>query len=163
MLLTESLFASLILWSACVLFIAGAVSDLGWRRVPNVIPVLLAGLFVVYAAIGEIRPSGALWSHVAVGLVVLVVGFALYASGRFGAGDAKLAAVAGLWIGPAELSFFLFGIAAGALTLCLFSLLPFAAARRWRKALPFAIAIVPPTVIVMIPRALSHDLWSALS
>lgn len=155
---SEFWFAGLVEWSACALFLAGAISDLRWRRVPNTIPVLLIGLFAVHAAMGQIRPPGALWAHLAIGLVLLVAGFALYSTGRFGAGDAKLIAVAGLWIGPADLSFFLFGIAMGAFTLCLFALLPLDIARRWRAALPFAVAIVPPTVAVMIPRALSHDM-----
>ena len=152
----------LVEWGACALFIAGAITDLRWRRVPNTIPVLLIALFAIHAAIGQIRPSGALWAHLAIGLILLCIGFALYTSGRFGAGDAKLIAVAGLWVGPADLSFFLFGIAAGAFALCLFSLLPIAPARRWRSALPFAVAIVPPVVVVMVPRALSQDVQYGL-
>ena len=147
---------------ACALFIAGAITDLRWRRVPNTIPVLLIGLFALHAAIGQIRPPGALWTHLAIGLILLCAGFALYSSGRFGAGDAKLIAVAGLWVGPADLSFFLFGIAIGAFTLCAFAVLPLSAARRWRPALPFAVAIVPPTVAVLIPRILSQPLEYSL-
>lgn len=162
MLSVEWSLAWLVEWSACALFIVGAVSDLRWRRVPNAVPVLLVGLFAVHAVIGPNWPPGTLWAHLAIGLILLVAGFALYSSGRFGAGDAKLIAVAGLWVGPADLSFFLFGIAAGALCLCLFALLPLASARRWRSALPFAVAIVPPTVAVMIPRALSHDVYYPL-
>lgn len=154
---TEMSIAWIVEWGACALFLAGAVSDLHWRRVPNTIPALLIGLFVVHAALGQIRPPETIWAHLAIGLVLLAAGFGLYSSGRFGAGDAKLIAVAGLWVGPTDLSFFLFGIAAGAFTLCLFALFPFAAARRWRSGLPFAVAIVPPTVAVIIPRALSHN------
>ena len=159
---TGSSLVWLVEWGACALFIAGAITDLRWRRVPNTIPVLLIGLFAIHAAIGQIRPPDALWAHLAIGMVLLAAGFALYSSGRFGAGDAKLIAVAGLWIGPADLSFFLFGIAAGAFALCLVSLLPLAPARRWREALPFAVAIVPPVVAVMVPRALSNGLQFSL-
>ncbi|MDE0058709.1 MAG: prepilin peptidase [Defluviicoccus sp.] len=148
----------LVEWGACALFIAGAITDLRWRRVPNTIPVLLIGLFALHAAIGQVRPSGALWTHLAIGLILLCLGFALYLTGRFGAGDAKLIAVAGLWVGPVDLSLFLFGIALGAFTLCGFALLPLPVARRWRSALPFAVAIVPPTVAVLIPRTLSQHL-----
>ena len=155
---TESSFVWLLQAGACALFLAAAVSDIAWRQIPNAIPALLLGLFAVHAAAGQVQPPDALWAHLAIGLVLLVAGFALYSSGRFGAGDAKLAAVAGLWVGPVELSFFLFGIAAGAFTLCLFALLPLASTRRWRSALPFAVAIVPPALAVMIPRALSHNL-----
>ncbi len=152
----------LVEWGACALFIAGAITDLRWRKVPNTIPALLIGLFALHAAVGQIRPPGALWTHLAIGLILLCAGFALYSSGRFGAGDAKLIAVAGLWVGPNDLAIFLFGIALGAFTLCAFALMPFPAARRWRSTLPFAVAIVPPTVAVMIPRTLSQDLQYSL-
>ena len=158
----ELSFAGLVEWTACALFLAGAVCDLHWRKVPNTIPVLLIGLFALHAAVAQARPPGTLWTHLAIGLILLAAGFALYSSGRFGAGDAKLVAVAGLWIGPADLSFFLFGIAAGAFVLCLFAVLPLASARRWRQALPFAVAIVPPTVAVMVSRALAHDVHQNL-
>ena len=160
---TESLFAWLLQWGACALFIAGAVSDMGWRRVPNTITALLVGLFAVYAATGQIQPLEALWAHLAIGLILLAAGFALYSSGKFGAGDAKLIAVAGLWVGPSELGFFLFGMAAGAFTLCLFSLLPIGSMRRWRSALPFAVAIVPPALAVLVARALSNGLQHPLT
>ena len=145
-------------WIACGLFAAAAVTDLRRRRIPNAVPLLLLGLFAVHAAVGEGRAPGPLWAHAAVGAALLVAGVALYSSGRFGAGDAKLMAAAGLWIGPADLSLFLLGLAAGAFALSMFALLPFAAARRSRSELPFALAIVPPTVAIMIPRALSHDI-----
>ena len=145
-------------WIACGLFAAAVVTDLRRRRIPNAVPLLLLGLFAVHAAAGEGRSPGPLWAHAAVGAVLLAAGVALYSSGRFGAGDAKLMAVAGLWIGPADLSFFLLGLAACAFALSAFALLPLAAARRTRSELPFALAIVPPTVAVMIPRALSHDI-----
>ena len=148
--------AGITAWVACGLLAASIVCDLRWRRIPNAIPLALLGLFVVYAAAGAAGPFAALWMHVAIGAMLLAAGFALYLSGRFGAGDGKLIAVSGLWIGPADLSLFLFGLAACAFALSLFALLPIERARRVRAELPFAVAIAPPAMAVMIPRALSH-------
>ena len=143
-------------WIACGLFAASVVCDLRSRRIPNVIPIALLGLFAVYAAAGAAGPPAALWVNFAIGAVLLAAGFALYLSGRFGAGDGKLIAIAGLWIGPADLGPFLLGIGGCALALSLFALLPFERTRRLRSDLPFAVAIAPPAMAVMIPRALAH-------
>ena len=144
------------LWIACGLFAAAMVCDLRARRIPNVIPLALPGLFVVYAAAGAAGPAAALWVNFAIGASLLAAGFALYLTGRFGAGDGKLIAIAGLWIGPADLGPFLLGIGGCALALSLLALLPFEKTRRLRSNLPFAVAIAPPAMAVMIPRALTH-------
>ena len=145
----------MMVWVACGLFAASVVCDLRSRRIPNVIPLALLGLFAVYAAVGAAGPPAVLWVHFLIGAVLLAGGFALYLSGRFGAGDGKLIAIAGLWIGPADLTLFLLGLGACALALSLFALLPFEKTRRLRSDLPFAVAIAPPAMAVMIPRALS--------
>ena len=142
---------------ACVLFAASVATDVRRREVPNAVPLLLLGLFALYAAAGAVRPFWELWQHLAVGAIVLAAGFGLYLTGRFGAGDAKLLAAAGVWIGPAlsHLTLFLFGMAGFALALCVAALLPFERMRRMRSELPFAVAIAPPAVIVLALRALS--------
>ena len=150
--------AGIAVWVACGLLAVSVVCDLFWRRIPNAIPLALFGLFAVYAATGAAGPPAALWIHLAIGTLLLAAGFALYLSGRFGAGDGKLIAVSGLWIGPTDLSLFLFGLAACALALSLFALLPIERSRRMRAELPFAVAIAPPAMAVMIPRALSHGM-----
>ena len=144
--------------AACSLFAVSIVTDLRRRLIPNAIPVFLLALFATYAAIGGIRPAPLLWEHLAVGGVMLAGGFVLYLTGRFGGGDAKLLAIAGVWIGPAplHLSFFLCGMAAFSFALSLFSLLPFGRTRRLRSQLPFAVAIAPPAIMVMTLRALSE-------
>ena len=148
----------IVVWLACGLFAASMAWDLHSRRIPNAIPLALLGLFALYAVAAGVGLPGPLWAHLAIGAVLLAGGFALYLSGRFGAGDGKLIAVAGLWIGPAELSVFLLGLAACAFALSLFALLPFERTRRLRSDLPFAVAIAPPAMAVMIPRALSHGI-----
>ena len=105
--------------AACTLFAASIATDVHRRQVPNAVPLLLLGLFALYAAAGAVRPIADLWQHFAVGAAVLAAGFALYLTGRFGAGDAKLLAAAGIWIGPAlsDLSLFTVqhgGVRAGA-------------------------------------------------
>ena len=150
-------------WAACGFFAAGAVTDLSRREVPNSIPLTLLALFAVYAFAGGSEPTGSLWKNLTIGVALLVGGFALYSTGRFGAGDAKLAAVAGMWVGPAGLSFFLLGLGACAFALSAVALLPFARMQPLRENLPFALAIVPPTVAVMISRVLSQEVRYPLS
>ena len=144
---------TVIVWTACGLFAASAVYDLRSRRIPNAIPLALAGLFAGYALLGGAGPARDLGMSLAIGAVLLLVGFILYLSGRFGAGDAKLMAIAGMWAGPGELSFFLFGLGGCAFALSLFALLPFERARRLRTNLPFAVAIAPPAAAIMMARA----------
>ena len=150
-------------WAACGLLVASAASDLRYRRVPNAIPLLLLGLFAVHAVFGAVQPPALLWQHLAIGAVLLAAGFALYSTGRFGGADAKLIAVAGLWAGPDDLGVFLFGLGVCALLLSIYALLPYAGARRLRSDLPFAVAIVPPGLAVIVPRALSHGFQYPLS
>lgn len=150
-----------ILWTGCGLFGVCVISDLRSRRIPNAIPLALLGLFAGYAFMGAAGPAESLWKNLAIAALLLGIGFVFYLSGRFGAGDAKLIAVAGLWAGPADLSIFLFGLGACALALSLFALLPFEKTRRLRADLPFAVAIAPPAMAVMMARALPYgiQLW----
>ena len=146
--------------SACLLFFASIVTDLRRRQIPNTIPILLLVLFAIYAGTGGIRTFGILWEHLAVGGIILIVGFALYLTGRFGGGDSKLLAVAGVWVGPSPLylGFFLCGLAIFAFALSMVSLLPIKKSRCLRTQLPFAVAIAPPAVMVLSLRALTDGL-----
>lgn len=146
--------------AACGLFAASIATDLRSRRIPNAVPALLLAFFALYAATGAVGPAETLWQHFAVGAAILVVGFLLYLTGRFGAGDSKLLAVAGVWIGPslANLSLFLCSLAVCSLALSMFALLPFAKIRRLRAELPFAVAIAPPAIAVVGLRALSDGI-----
>ena len=145
-------------FAAICLFAFSIVTDLNKRQIPNTIPVTLLALFTVYAAIGGIEPFGSLWENFAIGAGILAVGIALYTSGHFGAGDSKLLAVAGVWIGPSlvYMSIFMCVFAAFTFALCMFALLPIRRARRMRSQLPFAIAIAPPAMIAMALRAFSN-------
>ena len=107
---------------------------------------------------GGSAPRGPLWGHLAIAAALLAGGVALYATGRFGAGDAKLAAAAGLWAGPADLALFLLVLGACALALSAAALLPFVGARALRSELPFAVAISPAALAVVLPRALPFEM-----
>ena len=144
----------IVVWIACGLLAASVVCDLRSRRIPNTIPLALLALFAIHAAAGAAGPPGRVWMHLAVGAALLAAGFALYLGGGFGAADAKLIAVAGTWIGPVDLALFLLGLGGCALALGLYALLPFDTTRRLRRELPFAVAIVPPAMAVILPRAL---------
>lgn len=146
--------------ATCGLFAASIATDVRRRQIPNAVPALLLVLFAACAAAGAVAPIDSLWEHFAVGGGILAVGFVLYSTGSFGAGDAKLLAVAGVWIGPSlvYLSLFLCALAAFAFALCMFAMLPFERARRTRAELPFAVAIAPPAIIVVGLRALSDGI-----
>lgn len=87
-------------WAVC------ALSDIASFKIPNrYVAVLLATwapTLVLAGAPASVWIGGA-W----VGGVLLLAGFALFAAGLLGAGDAKLIAASGLWIGPSALMPFL--------------------------------------------------------
>ena len=134
--------------AACGLLAIGVVCDQRERRIPNAVPVALAILFVVQAAFGTLPSDW--WEHVAVGGACLAAGFLCYLIGGVGAGDGKLFAVAGMWVGPDALSSFLMTMAVCALALSMVAII-------WRgeflrRGLPFAWAIAPPAILVLISR-----------
>ena len=138
----------LALGSACGLFVVSVVCDQRHRRIPNTVPAALVALFGIQAAFGSLPFDW--WEHVAVGAAFLAAGFLLYLSGGFGAGDGKLVAVAGLWVGPGALGSFLMIMGVCALALSLFGI-----ARRGeflRRGLPFAWAVAPPAIFVLLFR-----------
>lgn len=112
-----------------------AFSDLLTMRISNVLVLALALIFLVTAfAIG--LPPMEIATHAGLAAGVLVVGFAFFAFGWIGGGDAKLAAATVLWVGPAVLLPYLVyaALLGGALTLSILAL------RRW--PLPAALSRV---------------------
>ena len=141
---------------ACALFAVSMATDLRSRQIPNTVPVLLLALFAAYAFTDMIGSLGSLWPHLLIGVVLLGLGFVLYLTGSLGAGDGKLLAVAGLWVGLADMGLFLFGLGLAAFALCVFVMLPFAMTRNMRRNLPFALAIAPAAMASIIVRSTSH-------
>lgn len=142
-----------LLSACCALFGAAVVSDLTGRWIPDSIPLGLLLLFALYTLTSpHLAP---VWTHLATGAGLLVVGFVLFALGGLGGGDGKLMAAAGLWVGPHDLTLFLIGLGLLSLCLALFALLPFERTRRLRANLPFAVAIAPPAIVLLALRAFS--------
>jgi len=84
------------------LVIAAAIGDLLTMRIPNWLNGVTA-LSVVPMALLAGMPLAVAQGHLLAGTVMLVLGFALFARGYVGGGDAKLMAAAGLWIGWSSL------------------------------------------------------------
>ena len=78
----------------------GAFIDLRTRRVPNAltIPLAVAGLACAAGGISGLTIRAALFG-LALGLLLMLPG---YVFGATGAGDVKLLAAAGAWLGPAH-------------------------------------------------------------
>jgi prepilin peptidase CpaA len=88
-------FAAVMIWAAA--------SDLTTMTIPNrIVMVLLAG-FVILAPLTDVQ----MFQAAAGGTIALLISFILFSRGWIGGGDAKLVAVAGLWIGADQLGLFL--------------------------------------------------------
>ena len=85
------------------LLVGAAVWDLASFTIPNVLPAAMGLLFVVFVAVvflsGNEVTFATIGLHGASGLIALVAGMVMFALGWVGGGDAKLYAVASLWLG----------------------------------------------------------------
>ncbi len=110
-----------------------AASDLLTMKIANWVPLALIAAFFILAV-----PAGMDWAtmaqHVLGGMAMLVLGFALFAFGWIGGGDAKLFAATCLWFGWSQILEYIVigGLLGGGLTLIVLSF-------RWMP-LPQAIA-----------------------
>jgi prepilin peptidase CpaA len=128
------LFQTLILLVFPILVIAAALRDATSYTIPNWMPAVLIAAFAV-AAVALGLPWRLVAADVAVGVVALLAAMAMFALRWIGGGDAKLFAVAALWLGLTGAPTFLLatGLAGGVLTVGLLALRngplqPFAAA-----------------------------------
>jgi prepilin peptidase CpaA len=80
------------------LVIIAALTDATSFTIPNRISLLLLVIYLP-ASLLLGRPLTEIGVEVAVGVVALVVGMAMFAAGWIGGGDAKLFAVCALWLG----------------------------------------------------------------
>jgi len=83
----------------CAVFTAvtACIADVSTSRIPNVLTFTTAALAIVFHLF---TPSGAGGGHAVLGLFAgLAVFFPLFALGAMGAGDVKLMAAIGAWIG----------------------------------------------------------------
>lgn len=105
-------------WPTLIVLSVATITDLRSRRIPNwlVFPFLLAGIAVSgwlhgWHGIGQ--------SLAGIGLGILIYGF-LFWMGGMGAGDVKLCAAIGAWIGPDQLflALVITGMVGGVMALC---------------------------------------------
>ena len=138
-----------------------ASSDLLTMKISNKLVLLVvAGFFVVAIAIN--LPLQQLALHVMCAMLVLVVGFILFALRWIGGGDAKLAAATTLWLGFGLTPMFVVyaGMLGGVLTLAIlalrhFPLTPFLARYVWlerlhnpKSGIPYGIAMAAAGMLV---------------
>ncbi|MCI5046585.1 MAG: prepilin peptidase [Aquisalinus sp.] len=135
-------------------WLIAAINDLSELKIPNWIPATLVLAFPVMAVTFGYSFE-MLSSSLLLALGALVVGFAIYATGQFGAGDVKLLAATALWVGPAAFPMFLFKVilASGifAFAIIMFRstpMLPVYAHAPWlmelhgsRRAMPYGVGI----------------------
>src|SRR5258705_13134547 len=85
------------------ILIAAAFFDLTTYTIPNMLPAAMFVLFAAFLLTIALAGHGLNWSdtwpHLLAGVVALVGGMALFAAGWVGGGDAKLFAMACLWLG----------------------------------------------------------------
>jgi prepilin peptidase CpaA len=110
---------------------AAAIYDLLTYTIPNFLSILLVAIFTAFV-LWEGLTWAMLGMHLATGIAMLAVGWALFALGLFGGGDAKLFAATSLWMGWNGMINYLimFSLCGGALALALlfFRRLPIAEA-----------------------------------
>lgn len=111
-------FALFLLFPAAMAF-AGAM-DLFTMTIPNRVSLFLIAAFAIVFPIAAFGwPT--LFSHLGAGALMLVIGIGMFARGWLGGGDAKILAVASLWLGFDKLPEYLMLVAflGGALALLL--------------------------------------------
>ena len=101
-----------------VAMVLAAASDVLTMKIPNKISLVLFVAFLIAAPLAGLSWQ-AIGIHLATGLAVLAVGFALFTRGWLGGGDAKLLAAGALWIGSQNLLAFLFAVTLCGAALCL--------------------------------------------
>jgi prepilin peptidase CpaA len=164
----------MVMWIAAagfsLLMAMAALSDLLTMTISNKVSLILGGAFLA-VAVAAGMPIPVIALHIAAGLLVLTIGFAMFALGWIGGGDAKLAAATALWLGFPSLTEYLVIASAlgGVLTLAILALRgwPMPAVtlgwgwlsrlREPKGGVPYGIALAAAALIVY-PHS---DLWAA--
>ena len=97
-----------------------AASDFVTMTIPNRLAIALVVTFVIMACLSGLRLDLIAW-HVGVSAIALLIGFAMFARGWIGGGDAKLAAATAIWLGTDSTAEYLLfaGVGGGLLTLAI--------------------------------------------
>jgi len=158
-----------------VLFVLPALLALaaGWDiasyTIPNLLPLAVIAAFVVFVFAAGLS-GAALGAHLAAGAVGLAAGFALFAAGVVGGGDAKLFAATAMWFGFGDLVSYVLAasVLGGGLTLILLMLrqipLPQALMRQpWlvrlhdtRAGIPYGAALAAGALLALPHSGLLH-------
>jgi prepilin peptidase CpaA len=113
-------------WPTLIVLAVATFTDLRSRRIPNwlVLPFLVAGIVVSpwrsdWPGVRQGFWHGLGQSFAGLAIGVLIYGF-LFWMGGMGAGDVKLCAAIGAWVGPAQLfiALVMTGIVGGIMVLC---------------------------------------------
>lgn len=133
-------------FAACA--VAAAADDARRLRIPNRLVGAVAVLFAVHAATA--LDGGTVIAALATGAAMLVAGFALFAMGWLGGGDAKLLAAAALWAGPTHIAALVTVTALSGGGLALLLRTPVAARlhTHWQRVDPEAAAPMPYGVAI---------------
>jgi prepilin peptidase CpaA len=105
----------MVLEAAVLTILPGAVAfaaamDIFTMTIPNRISIVLVLAFFPLALLTGLG-LGDIAIHMGAGALMLLAGFALFAFGVFGGGDAKLMAAVGLWVGFDCLPLYLLSVA----------------------------------------------------
>jgi prepilin peptidase CpaA len=152
----------LVLFILPALLATAAGWDIASFTIPNFIQLALLAVFVVLVFALGMSP-GVFAAHLLAGFVGLVIGFALFALGYVGGGDAKLFACVALALGLHDLLAYamMASIFGGALTLCLLAgrklpLPRMLAAQGWilrlhdeREGIPYGVALALGAFVIL--------------
>lgn len=129
-------------------------SDISTMTLPNKYVLPIAGLFILAFCFWPAAFSP-LWMHIGAAVLILAITYLMFAFNMLGAGDAKYAAVLGLWVGFKGLMIYMFFMAViggllGAASLLIRKYKPvaepkqgswIAIAQSGKSAVPYGIAI----------------------
>ena len=146
--------ASVVLCGASLLATAALYTDASRREIPHWLIVSLLLLWVLAVPLAPPTLNASAWAGLLCGAGALVAGLVFHRLGWLGGGDGKLLGVMALWLGPWDLGLWLIGTAFLGLLMVLLALArpggDFQA-----RGIPFAWAIVPPAVALLLARAAS--------
>jgi len=149
------------------LLLSAALFDLTSFTIPNPLPVAMFVLFAAFLLAIELSGHnvgfGQAGRHLLAGAIALAVGIAMFARGWIGGGDAKLFAMACLWLGWDAMYEYAIvaSLMGGVLTVALlilrrFPLPPFLAAQPWLLRLadrdsgvPYGVALALAAIFVL--------------
>ena len=89
----------------CLMFLACAITDIIWLRIPNSIVLAIFLVFVICAIGFDVKSP--LLKHVLPAFVIFTIAALLFHFDKFGGGDVKLLTTATLWVGIDALPHFL--------------------------------------------------------